>query len=126
MASMQGVSPIVLFCKDVERALAWYRALGFSYLRGYDGMHWVGAGPVEIMLHPAERSSGGSGLCLHAVVDDVHAAFQQAVDAGHQPYDHQQPGATLTGPVTRPWGAVEFELNDPEGHRWAFTARSSD
>lgn len=42
-------------------------------------------------------------------------------DAGFEPIDHQQPGTILQGPVTRPWGDLEFELKDPDGHRWAFT-----
>jgi catechol 2,3-dioxygenase-like lactoylglutathione lyase family enzyme len=117
----ERLSSVVLFCRDAEACRAWYVGLGFAYLRGYEGMHWVGLGDVEVMLHPAETSSGGSGLCLHAAVADVDAAFARAREMGLDPYDHQQRGETLPGPVERPWGVREFELDDPEGHRWAFT-----
>ena len=118
---VNGVTSLVLFCKDADAARGWYESMGFTYQRGYDGMHWFAAGSTEVMLHPADKTSGGSGLCMHVGVPDAAAAFQMAIAAGHAPYDHQQPGVALTGPVTRPWGAVEFELDDPEGHRWAFT-----
>lgn len=112
---------VVLMCRDTEVAKGWYEAMGFRYLRGYHGMHWVAAGGTEIMLHPAEQPSGGSGLVLHAGVPDARVAFDRARAAGFEPYDHQQPGVKLEEPVTRPWGAIEFELDDPDGHRWGFT-----
>lgn len=117
-----GVHHLVLFCRDTEAARAWYAAVGFPYLRGYDGMHWFALGTSEIMLHPAEESSGGPGsAALHAAVDDVDALFARVVAAGLTPVDHQRDGAPIAGPVTRPWGAREFELPDPDGHNWAFT-----
>lgn len=118
---VEKLSSLVLFVEDAEAARRWYETMGFAYLRGYEGMHWVAAGDTEIMLHPAEKGSGGSGLAMHAGVADAAAAFRAAVEAGYKPYDHQQPGVEIDGPVKRPWGAIEFELDDPEGHRWAFT-----
>jgi uncharacterized glyoxalase superfamily protein PhnB len=115
------LASVVLMCRDTAASRRWYEAMGFSWLRGHAGMEWMAAGATEIMLHPAPRPSGGSGLCLHAGVADAAAAFRRARAAGLSPYDHQQPGQELTGPVTRPWGAIEFELDDPDGHRWAFT-----
>jgi uncharacterized glyoxalase superfamily protein PhnB len=113
----------VLFLRDTEAAKAWYEAMGFRHLRGYEGMHWFALGEGEVMLHPADRSSGGgaSGMSLHAGVDDVDAVFRRAAAAGFRPFDHQQPGVVLDSPVARPWGSREFEVLDPEGHRWAFT-----
>jgi uncharacterized glyoxalase superfamily protein PhnB len=118
-----GLHHLVLMCRDTEAARRWYEMAGFEYLRGHDGMHWLRLGASEVMLHPAERGSGGSGLFLHAAVDDVRAHFRRAVESGLSPADHQQPGIRLSGPVQRPWGDLEFELEDPEGHRWAFTER---
>lgn len=112
---------VVLMCRDTAASRRWYEAMGFTHLRGYEGMEWMAVGPTEIMLHPATQPSGSSGLCLHAEVADAREAFQRACAAGLSPYDHQQPGVRLDGPVTRPWGATEFELDDPDGHRWAFT-----
>lgn len=118
---VSGLHHIVLFFRDTERAKAWYLDAGFEYARGYDGMHWLSIGGSEIMLHPADRSSGGSGLVIHFATPDVQALFEKVVQAGIQPFDHQQPGQRILAPITRPWGAQEFELQDPEGHNLAFT-----
>lgn len=119
---LRGVHHLVLFCRDTEVSRAWYEAVGFEYARGYHGMHWFRLGDSEVMLHPAERSSGGPDtVALHAAVDDVDALFASVVAHGLEPWDHQGDSAPLTGPVTRPWGDREFELTDPDGHRWAFT-----
>jgi catechol 2,3-dioxygenase-like lactoylglutathione lyase family enzyme len=112
---------LVLFSKDTEASRAWYEQVGFPYLRGYHGMHWFRLGEGEVMLHPAPAASGG-GPHLHAAVADLDGLFRRVAAAGLQPIDHQQPGVVLEAPVRRPWGAREFELDDPDGHRWAFTA----
>lgn len=118
---ISGFHHAVLFYRDTEAARKWYEAVGFQYARGYHGMHWFSLGPSEIMLHPADESSGGSGLRIHVATPDVQALFERVVQAGLQPFDHQQAGQKLSGPVVRPWGAKEFELEDTEGHLWAFT-----
>lgn len=111
---------IVLFCKAMEASRRWYEAVGFEYLRGYEGMHWFAFGSAEIMLHPTEESHAGR-ISLHAGTADVKALFERAQSAGLTPFDHEQPGMVLSVPVRRPWGDVEFELVDPDGYRWAFT-----
>lgn len=110
---------VVLFCTDVPASEAWYRKAGFAYLRGFHGMAWFAAGDTEIMLHPSEAGPAGHAPELHVAVQDVDAAFAAAVSAGLTPMDHQNPGP-MTAPVTRPWGTREFELEDPDGHRWGF------
>jgi catechol 2,3-dioxygenase-like lactoylglutathione lyase family enzyme len=118
---LTGFHHVVLFCRDPERSREWYARAGFEYNRGYHGMHWFNAGPFEIMLHPAERGSGEHTPHLHIATSDVDRLFARTVAAGLEPLDHQQPGARLVGPVTRPWGEREFELVDPDGHRLIFT-----
>ncbi|HCP46495.1 MAG TPA: hypothetical protein DIU15_10650 [Deltaproteobacteria bacterium] len=116
-----GFRSAVLFCTDTETARRWYETAGFKYLRGYEGMHWFALGTSEIMLHPSTEGPSGAVPELHLGVDDIEEMFRHAQAQGLEPHDHQQPGVPLPGPVTRPWGAVEFELEDPDGHRWAFT-----
>lgn len=113
---------LVLFCADTERSRRFYEeTLGFEYLRGYEGMHWFKVGDAELMLHPAEPSEKHGLPAIHFATPDVSALFARVVEAGLEPLDHQRPGALLTQPVTRPWGDVEFELLDPDGHELAFT-----
>ena len=116
-----GFRTAVLFCQDSEGARHWYEQAGFKYVRGYEGMQWFALGSAELMLHPSLEGPAGSVPELHAGVDDVHAMFRHAQGQGLSPHDQQQPGVVIDGPVTRSWGAVEYELEDPDGHRWAFT-----
>ena len=111
---------VVLFCADTERSRQWYEKVGFSYLRGYEGMHWFGLGGVQIMLHPAEAAPSGHRCELYARVDDIDAFFAHLKEQGLSPRDHQQPGIVLEAPVERPWGTREIELLDPDGHEWGF------
>lgn len=112
---------LVLFCADTERSRRFYESLGFHYLRGYEGMHWFAVGDAELMLHPSEPGEKRGLPAVHLATPDVSALFARALAAGLEPLDHQNPGASLTEPVTRPWGDTEFELLDPDGHVLAFT-----
>ncbi len=116
-----GFHHIVLFCTDTDTSRRWYESAGFAYLRGYEGMHWFALGDGEIMLHPGGRKLPDSASVVHVGVSALDELFGKVVKAGLRPFDHQQPGAVLSGPVTRPWGDREFEIQDPDGHRWAFT-----
>ena len=121
-----GFHHIVLFCSDTSRSKQWYEQVGFAYQRGYEGMHWFALGQGEIMLHPGGREGGGGGPAIHVAVAALDDLFARVKQAGLQPLDHQQPGVTLDAPVLRPWGAREFELQDPDGQRWAFTEEAAD
>ena len=116
-----GIHHIVLFCTDTDRSREWYLRAGFEYNRGYGGMHWVNAGPYELMLHPAADGPAGDAPHIHVATSDVDGLFDRAVDRGLIPMDHQQPDVPLDGPVTRPWGDREFELEDPDGNRIVIT-----
>lgn len=119
---LTGVHHIVLFCVDTEASRQWYEKAGFNYSHGYDGMHWFELGSTKLMLHPGGKGASESAPKLHAAVADVDALLGRVLDAGLQPFDHQAPGEPLTAPVERPWGDREFELTDPDGHDWGFTA----
>jgi hypothetical protein len=58
---------------------------------------------------------------IHVATSDVEGMFARVRRAGLEPLDHQQPGTALSGPVTRPWGDREFELEDPDGNRIIIT-----
>lgn len=119
--AVSGLHHIVLFCADTEISRRFYESLGFAYLRGYEGMHWFALGEAELMLHPADPGQKTGLPVIHFATPDVDALFAQALAAGLQPFDHQNPGTPLTGPVLRPWGDLEFELVDPDGQWLAFT-----
>jgi catechol 2,3-dioxygenase-like lactoylglutathione lyase family enzyme len=118
---IKGFRHVVLFCRDTEESREWYEQVGFTYKRGYDGMHWFALGDGEIMLHPGRTRADNSAGIMHASVTALDDLFERVKHAGLQPFDHQYPDAVLEAPVTRPWGDREFEVQDPDGHRWAFT-----
>lgn len=117
---LDGLMRLVLFASGPEVSKAWYEKAGFTYLHGYDGMYWFKVGTTEVMLHPATHVIP-SDTSFHVATPDVNALFQSFVARGFHPVDHQQPGMHISEPVTRPWGDREFELDDPDGHHWAFT-----
>lgn len=119
--AISGLHHLVLFCADTERSRRFYEALGFTYLRGYEGMHWFAVGDAELMLHPAEPGEKAGVPVIHFAAPDVDALFATAVAVGLQPFDHQNPGTPMQASVVRPWGDREFELADPDGHMLAFT-----
>ncbi|MEM7246571.1 MAG: VOC family protein [Acidobacteriota bacterium] len=123
---ISALDHVVLFCKDAEAARRWYEQVGFTYLRGHEGMHWLGLGGIELMLHPADQGPSGQPPMLHARVNDLDALLARCREAGLKPGSHQQPGVELTEPMTMPWGARQFELVDPDGHPWGFLENRSD
>jgi catechol 2,3-dioxygenase-like lactoylglutathione lyase family enzyme len=119
---IKGLDHVVLFCSDTEKSKEWYEKAGFQHSHGYEGMHWFHLGAGLIMLHPAEDTNPGITE-VHAAVEDVHGLFLHVKENGLTPVDHQNDCRPLSTPVTRPWGDVQFELVDLDGHRWAFTQR---
>lgn len=119
---IKGLDHIVLFCKDTENSKEWYKSAGFQYSHGYEGMHWFHLGSGLVMLHPTDVTNPGITE-VHAAVSDVKGFFRFVQENGLTPIDHQNGKKVLTEPVTRPWGDIQFELEDLDGHRWAFTER---
>jgi len=96
----------------------WRASSTSAAIKGCTGS---GSAPPEVMLHPAERGSGRSGLFFHAGVDDVHAHFLQATESGLFPRITSNRASVFPAPYNAPGATSEFELEDPEGHWWAFT-----
>ena len=117
---VSGVHRIVLFCNDTETSRDWYERAGFTYKRGYDGMHWFELGDGELLLHPGTPGAEDNRPTIHVAVPELDNTFERIRAADLRPVDHQQPGVTLEAPVQRPWGDREFELQDPDGQWWAF------
>ena len=116
---IQGVHSIVLFCRDTAASLAWYQALGFELRRSHEAMHFLGFGATELMLHPSETGPSGAVPHVYIAVMDLDAFFARTRAAGIEPMHHQVQGR-LEAPHVTPWGSREFELDDPDGHRWGF------
>lgn len=118
---MLGIHHVVLFCSDTDASLAWYVQAGFKVARSYGGMHWLRVGSSELMLHPAETPSPGDTV-VHVEVEDVDRHLKD-LGEDYYPHAHQEPGVRLRAPVTQPWGDIEFQVVDPDGHVIVFTQR---
>ena len=62
-------------------------------------------------------SPEGSGVTLHLFVEDVDAAFRQAVDAGAN---------TIMPPDDMFWGDRYAIVKDPFGHKWSIATHVED
>ena len=83
--------------------------IGDSHLMLVDEMpEWGALGPLSL---------GGSPVTVHLYVEDVDAAFQQAVAAGATP--KMQPADMF-------WGDRYGQLVDPFGHRWSIATHVRD
>jgi catechol 2,3-dioxygenase-like lactoylglutathione lyase family enzyme len=129
------VDVLTLAVADLERSLAFYRALGLRS-EGVIGTEWVGdeadpAGAVALFhlhgglilsLYPRSELAKDAAIepgppnpgefsIGHAVAsrEAVDATLDEAVAAG----------ATLTDePHERPWGIYSGYFRDPDGHLW--------
>jgi uncharacterized protein len=125
---------ITLAVADLERALAFYRSLGWES-KGIVGAQWTDertgangaiaifelAGGLLLSLYPrddlakdaavpsgAARSGEFSLAQLVGSRDGVDELLQKAAGAG----------ATVTQPHERPWGIYSGYFRDPDGHLW--------
>jgi catechol 2,3-dioxygenase-like lactoylglutathione lyase family enzyme len=116
---LHAIEQIVLYCTDTQRSRDWYGQVGFPYAHGHADLHWFRLGPMRIMLHPSEDGPRGAVPQLYLTTDDVDGLLRELVAKGFEPVHHQAEGV-LSEPVTTPWNTREFELYDPDGHRWGF------
>lgn len=109
---------IVLRSRDLERAYAFYRALGLSLAR-----HSHGDGPVHLAsesggqvfeIYPlTENATPTSSTRIGFSVPSVDATYASLLVAG---------GVSVTSPKDSPWGRRAV-VADPDGHRIELTAR---
>ncbi|MCU1444433.1 VOC family protein [Cryobacterium sp.] len=124
MSIPPNFSIVTLGVADLERSVAFYRALGWEQ-RGDRAVGitwfrtsgtWIGLfGHAELAADvglPADAPAAYRGITLalnFGSVDDVDAAFASALDAG----------ARLVKPATRAdWGGYSGYFADPDGHLW--------
>ena len=89
-----GFHHIALKCKDIDKSLAMYRALGMTeVVRWGEGeklvvMLDVGhGGRIELFANGSDEfSENGKWQHFALCVDDVDAAFERALAAGFAPY----------------------------------------
>ena len=117
-----GLQP-VLEVADVEATATWYRdVLGFTLdfvdmARGGHARVSIGGGgksPQRMRFtgyrrrHGAEPTTAGYTYIHCVLIDDLYAEYRRRDVTVRPGYED--------GPVTKPWGLREFEIEDCNGH----------
>jgi catechol 2,3-dioxygenase-like lactoylglutathione lyase family enzyme len=109
---IESISAVTLATQDMQRAVRFYRLLGFELLYGGGDAAFTSfrAGPnfLNLIAQPIERSWWGRVIFYESDVDALHARL---IAAGYQP---------LTAPRDAEWGERFFHLTDPDGHELSF------
>lgn len=111
---IEAISAVTLGTHDMQRAVGFYRSVGFEMLYGGETASFTsfraGAGYLNLIAQPADKLWSWWGrLIFH--VDDVDAMYERALAAGWQP---------STTPRDAEWGERYFHLTDPDGHELSF------
>ena len=114
-----------LLVDDLERSMAYYQRLGFSFGEPWEGFYAIGyLDGLELHLkeapkNPAERQHRRENDHLDAAagVDGIEAFYEQCVANG----------AKVIKPLEdTPWGAKGFYMEDPDGYIVAFSGKAAD
>lgn len=112
---VESLSALTLVIADMDRAVSFYRALGFVVLYGGSDADFTSfrAGSSYLNLQRDADAAPRAGLWGRAIfwVDDVDAMHRRALDAGF---------TTETAPADAPWGERYFHIRDPDGHELSF------
>jgi lactoylglutathione lyase len=112
---------VELFVRDVDRSVAFYKALGFGVARRYEDYVLLRRGEIKLSLQGdahvvagphyftpnIQQFPRGTGVEVSIQVADVDAEYIRAKTAG----------LNIVKPMQdRPWGARDFRVADPDGY----------
>ena len=116
---IESLSAVTLATHDMQRAVAFYRSLGFRVRYGGEEAGFtsfsVGTGYLNLIVQPPGRRWSWWGRVI-LYVSDVDALYSRALELGLQP---EGP------PRDAEWGERYFHLLDPDGHELSFAAPRS-
>ena len=104
---------------DVERSIALYQKLGFSFDEPWDGFYAIGhINGLEVHLKEAPKNQAerqwrreNEHLDASAGVDGIEAFYEHCVASG----------VTIIKPLAATdWGAKDFYIEDPDGYIISF------
>ena len=109
---------------DLERSLAYYRKIGFTFGEPWGGFYAIGyLDGQELHLKEAPKNQAerrhrrdNEHLDASAGVDGIEAFYEQCVANG----------AAIIKPLApTAWGTKDFYIEDPDGHIISFGGRAS-
>jgi catechol 2,3-dioxygenase-like lactoylglutathione lyase family enzyme len=107
---------------DLERSMAYYRKIGFTFGEPWDGFYAIGhLDGLELHLKEAPKSESdrqhrrdNEHLDASAGVDGIEAFYEQCVANG----------VTIHKPLApTDWGTKDFYIEDPDGNIVSFGGR---
>ena len=110
--------------EDLDRSIAYYRRLGFTFGEPWDGFYAIGhLDGLELHLKEAPKNQAerqyrrdNEHLDASAGVDGIEAFYARCVANG----------ATIFKPLAATaWGTKDFYVEDPDGHIISFGGRPS-
>ena len=109
-----GISAVTLRTRDMERAVSFYRSLGFRLRYGgeqatFTSFH-AGTGYLNLSAGPTTRGERGWGRVIFHVAD-VDALYQRILKLGFTPD---------APPSNANWGERYFHLKDSDGNELSF------
>lgn len=111
---IEGLSAVTLATHDMQRAVTFYKTLGFEIVHGGEASSFTsfraGTGYLNITGEYPERRWSWWGRAIF-YVSDVDKMYERAVAAGYRP---------STAPRNAEWGERFFHLDDPDGHELSF------
>lgn len=111
---IDSISAITLGTHDMQRAVRFYRALGFEIAHGGETAAFTsfraGPGHLNLIAQPRTRQWSWWGRVIFYVAD-VDAMHARAVAADLTPH---------AVPRDAEWGERFFHLTDPDGHELSF------
>jgi catechol 2,3-dioxygenase-like lactoylglutathione lyase family enzyme len=111
---IEAISAITLGSHDMQRAVRFYRTLGFEILHGGEESSFTsfraGTGYLNLIAQPAGRRWSWWGRVIFYVAD-VDELYDRARAAGCRP---------TAAPRDAEWGERFFHLVDPDGHELSF------
>ncbi len=111
---IQSITAVSLATHDMQRALQFYRALGFSIRYGDEQATFcslrAGSSYLNLTAQPLDRNWSWWGRVIF-YVSDVDAFYGRAIDGGLHPQ---------SSPRNATWGERYFHITDPDGHELSF------
>ena len=107
---------------DLERSIAYYRKLGFTFGEPWGGFYAIGyLDGLELHLKEPPKiqterrhQHDNEHLDAAAGVDGIETFYERCITNG----------ATIFKPLTAtPWGTKDFYVEDPDGHIISFGGR---
>jgi len=114
---IRRINPILLFVRDFDRSLRFYRDALRLKVHSLEDVHEEYAsfrvGDILFAIHGGHRRSTRGPVALHFEVADCRAAYR----------DLRQKGVRFTRlPEKMPWGSVTATFRDPDGNQLELTS----